>query len=204
MARGPMALARPAAGVVALLGVAAVASASPLFTSPAAPFLGAAASGHLVTATVGPPPAAPLMDAPVAPPPAAAAKGEEGAWDTDGAPPPSETAAPTVADAGVGVAETAEPADEPVWDDYGGGSPYPPLGAVVPELNDGGGGVTAELQDPPADASPTAPACAALGAVCHPLLRCCEEEEGVAACAVVPEGAEEHPMTGHCMRLVTG
>jgi len=199
-----MALARPAVGVVVLLGMAVVASASPLSSSAATPFLAAAASERQAAAAADPPPPQSLVDAPVAPPPAAAATAEN-IWDDYGAH-PSETGAPADADAGDGAADAAEPTDEPVWDDYGGGSPYPPIEENIPELNDGAGTSMAgsEVQDPPADAFPDTPPCAALGAECHRLLRCCEEEEGVAACAVVPEGAEEHPTMGHCMRLVTG
>lgn len=92
--------------------------------------------------------------------------------------------------------------DEPIWDDYGGGSPYPPIPDGTEDDGPPDGG---ELQDPPADAAtPDGDGCGDLGSVCHRLVRCCGEAAGTTVCAAAADSGDEHPTTGHCMRTVVG
>lgn len=212
------AVVRPAAGVVVLLTAAIAATALPVAPTVSDLFLGArvpaAALGDpAVSVVVG---AAAMRQAGVVPSPTPAI------WDDyGGGPPPTlagavtevpadmlaplEGAPPDTTDSDSGAmggdAFPPAPTEEPIWDDYGGGSPYPP----IPDgsEDDGPADSEGELQDPPVEATPAADAaCADLGGACHRLTPCCDEEAGTAVCAAAAEGGEDHPTTGHCMRAV--
>ncbi|GAB0495096.1 hypothetical protein MMPV_006394 [Pyropia vietnamensis] len=115
---------------------------------------------------------------------------------------PTEEALPDATDSGDSGGDASTSTEEPIWDDYGGGSPYPPVFDGFEDdgpLDDEG----MELQDPPVAASLlVGGACVDLGAVCHRLVRCCGEEIGTAVCAAAADETDEHPSMGHCMRTV--
>lgn len=218
----PAVVARPAAGVAVLLAAAIAAAALPVAPSVVSDlFLGTPVPSAAVTDAAV---AAVLGDAVARQ--AAAPSPTPAIWDDyGGGPPPgaaasvigvpadvltpTEEAPPGSTDGGsdggsdVGGADVSDaPAltDEPIWDDYGGGSPYPPIPDGTEDDGPPGGG---ELQDPPPDAAgPDGDGCVDLGSVCHRLVRCCGEAAGTAVCAAPAEGGDEDPTTGHCMRTV--
>lgn len=207
---------RPAAGVVVLLAAAVAAAALPVAPIVSDLFLGtpvpaAPLTDAIVAAVMGPDA---LRQAGVVPSPTPAI------WDDyGGGPPPTAGgvvitevpgdvlmptagAPPDSADGADGGDAPPTPTDEPIWDDYGGGSPYPPVPDGTEDDDgplDGEGG----LHDPPVDATPPdGGGCADLGSVCHRLAHCCGADAGSAVCAAAAAGGDEHPSMGHCMRTV--
>lgn len=119
---------------------------------------------------------------------------------TEEAPPDSTDGGSDSGNGGGGLdgSDARSVTDDPIWDDYGGGSPYPP----IPDGTEEDGPPDGDFQDPPPDGAPPDGAdCLELGGVCHQPVRCCGEAAGTAVCAAAAEEGE-HPTTGHCMRTV--
>lgn len=220
----PAAVARPAAGVAVLLAAAIAAAALPVAPSVVSDlFLGtpvpsAAVTDAAVAAVLGdvvarqaaaPSPTPAIWDDYGGGPPPGAAGAVVGLpagvlTPTEEAPPDSTDGGSDGGSDGGGPDGSDAPgvSDEPIWDDYGGGSPYPPIPDGTEDDGPPDGG---ELQDPPADAAtPDGDGCGDLGSVCHRLVRCCGEAAGTTVCAAAADSGDEHPTTGHCMRTVVG